>query len=456
LKLTNQEFKSMQQNLPAIAALITLTLAVSAQAEPNDNQGRQEHDLVGDAPFQLGGFVGTIFPASNHTLFDPSRSWEKLENVSPELGLRAGYYPLAFLGVEGEGAAMPTATASGRSVQLYALRAHLVAQVPTQTLTPFAVLGMGWMFETSRALGSDGDSSFQFGAGAKLGLGPGSLVRADIRDTVILTRGGSTATHHPEFLLGLSFGLGKPEAPVAPPAAADSDQDGLVDTSDACPQQAAATVDGCPVLDSDSDGVPDPIDRCPNQPSKELGGCPNLDPDKDGFAESNDECPDVAGIAPNGCPNLDPDQDGIATAEDRCPGEPESKNGFEDADGCPDELPEQIKRFTGVIAGIEFDFGKSTIRKTSFAQLDAALEVLKNYPSLRMKVTGHTDSIGSHDTNVVRSEQRAQAVKDYFVSHGLDASRIETRGAGPDEPLADNATPAGQQKNRRIEFTLIQ
>jgi OOP family OmpA-OmpF porin len=53
------------------------------------------------------------------------------------------------------------------------------------------------------------------------------------------------------------------------------------------------------------------------------------------------------------------------------------------------------------------------------------------------------------------SADRAEAVKTYLVGKGVDASRIETRGAGPDEPIADNKTPAGKQKNRRIEFKLI-
>jgi outer membrane protein OmpA-like peptidoglycan-associated protein len=285
-------------------------------------------------------------------------------------------------------------------------------------------------------------------------------VRIDLRDTVILTHGQTEVSHYPEILLGLSYGFGKPApapaAPVPEPVAVDSDADGVADSADACPTQAAATVNGCPIPDTDADGVLDPNDRCPAQAGSTPDGCPNPDPDADGIPVGTDQCPEVAGIAPDGCPDPDPDHDGVAKQDDRCPDQAETKNGFEDTDGCPDEVPEQVKRFTGVIAGIEFDFGKSTIRKSSFTQLDAAVAVLQSYPALRMLVTGHTDSIGAHDANVTRSEERARAVKEYFVAHGIDASRVEIKGAGPDEPIADNATAAGQQKNRRIEFKLIQ
>jgi hypothetical protein len=71
-------------------------------------------------------------------------------------------------------------------------------------------------------------------------------------------------------------------------------------------------------------------------------------------------------------------------------------------------------------------------------------------------ISGHTDSDGTRDHNLDLSKRRAESVKAYFGSKGIAADRIETRGAGPDEPLADNKTKAGKQKNRRIEFKLIE
>jgi OOP family OmpA-OmpF porin len=70
-------------------------------------------------------------------------------------------------------------------------------------------------------------------------------------------------------------------------------------------------------------------------------------------------------------------------------------------------------------------------------------------------ITGHTDDVGDHQTNLDLSEARANSVKSYLVSKGIEASRIDTHGAGPDSPIADNKTDKGRQQNRRIEFKLV-
>jgi OOP family OmpA-OmpF porin len=82
--------------------------------------------------------------------------------------------------------------------------------------------------------------------------------------------------------------------------------------------------------------------------------------------------------------------------------------------------------------------------------------VLKQYGDLRIMISGHTDNVGEAATNIELSQQRAASVKEYMVSKGIDSGRIETRGAGPGEPVADNATDKGRQENRRIEFKLLQ
>ena len=81
--------------------------------------------------------------------------------------------------------------------------------------------------------------------------------------------------------------------------------------------------------------------------------------------------------------------------------------------------------------------------------------MLADYPSLRVEISGHTDDRGKRDKNLGLSQDRADAVKQYMVDKGIDAGRITTRGAGPDEPIGDNKTKAGRQQNRRIEFKLI-
>jgi len=123
------------------------------------------------------------------------------------------------------------------------------------------------------------------------------------------------------------------------------------------------------------------------------------------------------------------------------------------ADGCPDEVPRTIPR--GVIRGIYFDLDRDTIKPRSRPVLDRAVAIFTEFPDVRVAISGHTDSTGAPAYNRYLSQRRASAVKRYLVEHGIDAARIETRGAGPDEPIDTNRTPAGRAKNRRIEFELI-
>jgi len=259
------------------------------------------------------------------------------------------------------------------------------------------------------------------------------------------------------MLLGVSLILGRPEAPPAN-AVLDSDGDGLVDRVDKCPMEPGVGADGCPMKDGDGDGVADNEDKCPDVKGAPPDGCPTVkDSDGDGIRDDQDKCIELRGDLPDGCPSsMDSDNDGIIDSKDKCPTEPETKNGFEDADGCPDELPAQVKSFTGVIQGIEFDRDKASIRPSSADALNNSAGVLTQYPSLRVLIIGHTDDTGGRDKNVKLSTERAEAVKAYLVGKGIEPSRIQTRGAGPDEPLDSNATAVGRQRNRRIEFKLIQ
>lgn len=80
---------------------------------------------------------------------------------------------------------------------------------------------------------------------------------------------------------------------------------------------------------------------------------------------------------------------------------------------------------------------------------------LKQNPQIRnMIVEGHTDSRGDEDKNQALSERRAAAVLKYLVNKGVESSRLESRGYGPDQPIADNDTPNGREQNRRVEFII--
>ncbi len=211
------------------------------------------------------------------------------------------------------------------------------------------------------------------------------------------------------------------------------DGDGIVDRKDKCPDKAGpAERDGCPEEDKDSDGIVDSKDKCPDEAE-----------DKDGFEDED------------GCPDPDNDKDGILDKEDKCPNEPETKNGYEDEDGCPDEVPVTIKKFTGVVKGINFRRNSADIKASSFPLLKEAVKVFRDYPDLRVEISGHTSTEGKREFNMKLSRKRAEAVKSFLVSAGIDEKRIGTVGYGPDRPIADNDTKEGTEKNRRIEFRLL-
>jgi outer membrane protein OmpA-like peptidoglycan-associated protein len=83
------------------------------------------------------------------------------------------------------------------------------------------------------------------------------------------------------------------------------------------------------------------------------------------------------------------------------------------------------------------------------------VQVLNEYPKMRVSIEGHTDNVGGERANVRLSQLRAQAVRDYLASKGIAPSRLEAVGFGPTKPLASNKTAKGKAKNRRTEFKVI-
>jgi outer membrane protein OmpA-like peptidoglycan-associated protein len=249
--------------------------------------------------------------------------------------------------------------------------------------------------------------------------------------------------------------------------------------------------DGCADLDNDLDGLEDGADQCPFEAETRNGwedadGCPDtlpiafadlaamtidatrLDTDEDGIPDSDDACPfeseDRDGFEDaDGCPEPDNDGDGIADVKDICPLTGEVVNGFEDSDGCPDETPknalvrvDDLDRNIVIADKVNFAPGTARIEKRSHELLEAIAQVLESRRDIALvRIEGHTDSIGAADFNRRLSADRANSVKAWLVARGIDAARLETRGAGPDEPIADNRTAAGRAKNRRVEFRIV-
>ena len=403
---------------------------------------------------EVGIYGGILLPAKDHELYNPTQQWLAYKSVAPDIGLRFGYYPLSFLGVEVEGGVAPTKTSDAKGALLGMFRGYGILQLPYR-IAPFAVIGYGLMGTTG--LGKDVDPALHFGGGVKFYVNKLIALRLDARDNLAAQyKVDAGRTHHLEILLGLSIVLGRKKEVVKEK---DTDGDGFLDSQDDCVTTPGVAPRGCPPPppvegDRDGDGFLDSQDSCPDQPGIAPDGCPEKDSDGDGFLDSKDKCPAVPGVDPDGCPPPDKDGDGVIDANDKCIDIPETKNNYQDADGCPDELPKDVQKFTGVIQGIFFDVDKDTIKPQSKKTLDAAVKVLKEFGDVKVEVSGHTDSDGDRQHNVDLSQRRADAVKKYLVDKGIDTARITTRGAGPDQPIADNTTKDGKAKNRRIEFKL--
>lgn len=245
-----------------------------------------------------------------------------------------------------------------------------------------------------------------------------------------------------------------PPAPLpSPPVEApkDRDNDGVIDDNDKCPDVAGvAALQGCP--DKDGDGITDAEDKCPDEAGlAKYQGCPIPDTDKDGINDELDKCPDVAGVARyQGCPIPDTDKDGINDEEDKCPNEAGVASNY----GCPVIEEVIILKVTKAAQKIYFATGSSKLLSKSNASLNGVVEVLNANPSYNVDIDGHTDSTGSAELNQKLSEARANSVKQYLISKGIDESRLVATGYGQDKPIADNGTAAGRAKNRRVEMKL--
>ncbi len=448
---------------PAVAA--TSAGPGSDASEPEERpirRFRPERNMV-----EHGLFGGMTLFSRTHDLYDPNTApQERLRRPTPDFGVRAAFFPARFFGLEAEFSALPAQyvpsdSSPGGSAFVYGLRAHGILQLPFWRVTPFLLGGYGMMGVSSKATvaGKDIDPVGHYGGGAKYYVNRYLALRLDVRHLVAAQAAlQGDGTSHLQVLLGLTITLNrarpKPvsKLPVVDP---DRDRDGFMNEVDRCPDERGIAPDGCPDKDSDGDTFMDSVDKCPEIPGVVPDGCPPKDRDRDSFLDEVDACPDEPGVAPDGCPLRDTDGDGILDPDDKCVTDPETRNGYQDTDGCPDELPKEVAKFTGVIRGIFFDTGKDVIRKQSVKTLNEAAKIFVEYKEVKVEISGHTDNVGKQDYNRDLALRRAESVKNYLVGKGVEAARITTRGAGPDEPIADNTNAKGRAKNRRIEFKIV-
>src|SRR5207245_345292 len=408
-------------------------------------------------------------------------------------GARFGYFVADAVSLEGEVLFQPSYPVPGTSSTLEPIigSASLVVNLLSGVRNVFYVLGGYSRLDFGNtAPYKFTDNAAHAGVGDRIFLTNRVVLRLEARGYYTPSTQSSFASSatHWAGTVGLSFfELGRPTK--------DSDQDGVVDSKDKCPDTpAGAKVDerGCPI-DSDQDGVPDGLDKCPDTPAGarvDANGCP-ADADADGVPDGLDQCPNTpvgAKVDATGCP-IDSDHDGVPDGIDQCPNTP--AGATVDARGCPsdadnDGVPDGLDkcpttpagakvyaqgciilfqpqpagppqpgapaRPTLILLGVTFATAQSALKPQSYVVLDQVAASLVANPEIQIEIAGYTDNTGSPTLNRRLSQARADRVRAYLASKGVSPSRMIARGYGPATPVAPNATAAGRAQNRRVEL----
>ncbi|CAA0120853.1 Outer membrane porin F [BD1-7 clade bacterium] len=143
---------------------------------------------------------------------------------------------------------------------------------------------------------------------------------------------------------------------------------------------------------------------------------------------------------------MDTDGDGIVDAKDNCGKTPAGITV--DETGCAS--------FQGSFEGVQFESGSSTLKPSSYEELDEIAAALNLYPNVKLAVAAHSDASGAADANLNLSQKRAESVVAYLQGKGVESERMEAKGFGEEQPIASNDNAEGRAKNRRVEFTVEQ
>lgn len=211
--------------------------------------------------------------------------------------------------------------------------------------------------------------------------------------------------------------------------------------------------------------APVPVEHRERDGGRELGPdalvvLAAADRDGDGVPDDVDQCVDVPGVASeepaqHGCPALaDRDHDAIADGADACPDAPGPSDPDPTKNGCPRAvLTTTVIRIRDAV---KFQFDSAELDPASDPVLEAVKRVLDEHTEIqRIRIEGHTDSVGVDIYNVTLSEGRAASVRKWFIAHGVAPSRVESKGFGSAQPLTTNETEEGRQHNRRVEFHVV-
>jgi OOP family OmpA-OmpF porin len=325
---------------------------------------------------------------------------------------------------------------------------------------PYLLIGVGYL-SVDRSPGSpENNPSATAGVGFDWRMGRSNFsIRGEVRSRYAFDLCSADCQSRTDYIasLGLQYRFGR--KPDIPTPDTDTDLDGVLDMWDECPDTPRGTQvssSGCPLLDregdADGDRIPDSRDECPNTPTGMAvnpQGC-SLDSDLDGVPTDRDRCPSSRpGVEVDvyGCEiSTDTDNDGVLNDVDRCPGT--APGARVDVYGC--ELTNVIQ-----LSGLTFGTDSDVIQPGAERVLIDAARTLQIHSDLQIEVAGHTDNVGNENWNIGLSLRRAYRVRDFLISQGVAPERISARGYGPSQPIADNSTPEGQARNRRVELRII-
>lgn len=226
----------------------------------------------------------------------------------------------------------------------------------------------------------------------------------------------------------------------------DHDDDGVPNNRDQCPNsQPHAKVDNTGCADNDNDGVGNSLDMCPNSPPNARvnnDGC--SDSDSDGIIDRNDQCPHSApraSVNSLGC--ADDDNDGVSNKTDLCPN---TESGITvGKTGC------MVER-EAVELDILFDNNSSKVKSTYNADIEKVGSYMARHLEAKVKIIGHTSSIGDSTYNQSLSEERASNVAKILVNmYGVDPTRVSATGMGESQLKFQENTMKAHKLNRRIE-----
>ncbi|MEA1997060.1 MAG: thrombospondin type 3 repeat-containing protein [Gemmatimonadota bacterium] len=408
----------------------------------------------------------------------PHMMWYQTPNLmddGPLWGCRAGVDLCRFVSIEGFGMRGFTEispddavgkTRNSARYDAFGIGARL--NVPIRNVVPFLSVsgGKSWLRTDYRMKNVNNvpvdvkrknmRNLLALGAGLEIFFSDSWAIRIDAvdhmpeRDFIDRDWRGDRKTHNWEFGAGLTILLGKAvKTPV------DSDGDGAPDDIDHCPGTPAGVAvysNGCP-LDSDRDGVPDYLDNCPDTPAGvevDPTGCPvekeeepkapEVDSDGDGVPDSEDRCPGTprgAKVDPGGCA-VDSDRDGVPDGLDACPGTPAGLPV--DERGCPEFAPEDFH------LRVLFDMSRAQVKREFFSELNRIAGLMKENGKVELELVGYTDKLGSAEFNLILSEKRTRAVRDYLVSEGVSEERLFMTAGGEFPVDAETGIPMSMQR----------